>query len=142
MAGNIKKASVNSPRKIRANDRCMPHPGQSNPKSCLFIQGIMYFSKSKMLCLLQFYKIKINFFVFKGYYFKVLYFWNPIKLNMKKLLIPVLFLSGFVLLYEQSKDKPNVYIITAAIVVFMFGLMKLNTKIPHKNNDKDQNDVQ
>lgn len=63
-------------------------------------------------------------------------------MNMKKLLIPVLFLSGFVLLYEQSKDKPNVYIITAAIVVFMFGLMKLNTKIPHKNNDKDQNDVQ
>jgi len=61
---------------------------------------------------------------------------------MKKLLIPVLFLSGFVLLYEQSKDKPNVYIITAAIVVFMFGLMQLNTKIPHKNNDKDQNDVQ
>jgi len=61
---------------------------------------------------------------------------------MKKLLIPVLFLSGFVLLYEQSKDKPNIYIIAAAVVVFMFGLMKLNTKIPHKNNDNDQNDVQ
>jgi len=60
---------------------------------------------------------------------------------MKKLLIPVLFLSGFVLLYEQSKDKPNLYIITAAIVVFMFGLMKLNTRIPHKNNDKDQDNV-
>lgn len=26
---------------------------------------------------MQFYKIKINFFDFKGYYFKVLYFWNP-----------------------------------------------------------------
>lgn len=61
---------------------------------------------------------------------------------MKKLLIPVLFLSGFVLLYEQSKDKPNIYIIAGAIVVFMFGLMQLNTKIPHKNNDKDQDNVQ
>lgn len=61
---------------------------------------------------------------------------------MKKLLIPVLFLSGFFLLYEQSKDQPNIYIIAASIVVFMFGLMQLNTKIPHKNNDKDQNNVQ
>lgn len=61
---------------------------------------------------------------------------------MKKLLIPVLFLSGFSLLYEQSKDQPNIYIIAASIAVFMFGLMQLNTKIPHKNNDKDQNNVQ
>lgn len=61
---------------------------------------------------------------------------------MKKLLIPVLLLSGFMLLYEQSKGQPNIYIIAAAIVVFMFGLMQLNTKIPHKNNDKNQNDVQ
>lgn len=63
-------------------------------------------------------------------------------MNMKKILIPVLFVTGFVLLYEQSKDKPNLFIISAAIVIFMFGLMKLNSKIPHKNNDKDQNDVQ
>lgn len=63
-------------------------------------------------------------------------------MNMKKLLIPILILSGIVLLFEQSKDKPNIYIIIAAIVVFMFGLMKLNAKIPHKKNDKDQNDVQ
>ena len=63
-------------------------------------------------------------------------------MNMKKILIPVLFIAGFFLVYEQSKEKPNVYIIAAAIVVFMFGLMKLNAKIPHKNNDKDQNNVQ
>ena len=61
---------------------------------------------------------------------------------MKKLLIPILFLSGFMLLYEQSKEQPNLYIITVSIVVFMFGLMQLNTKIPHKNNDKDQDNVQ
>lgn len=60
---------------------------------------------------------------------------------MKKLLIPILFVSGFVLFYEQSKDNPNIYIIATSIVVLMFGLMKLNTKIPHKNNDKDQNNV-
>ncbi|MDR6967240.1 arginine exporter protein ArgO [Flavobacterium arsenatis] len=61
---------------------------------------------------------------------------------MKKLLIPLLFVSGFLLLYEQSKDQPNIYIIAGAIVVFMFGLMRLNTKIPHKNNNKDQDNVQ
>lgn len=60
---------------------------------------------------------------------------------MKKLLIPILILSGAMLLYEQSKDTPNVYITVAGIIIFMFALMKLNTKIPHKNNDKDQNDV-
>lgn len=90
---------------------------------------------------MQFYKIKINFFVFKGYYFKVLYFWNPILVSMKKLLIPIIVLAAFMLFYEQGKEKPNVYITVTAIVVLMFGLMKLNTKIPHKNNDKDENNV-
>lgn len=61
---------------------------------------------------------------------------------MKKLLIPVLILAGFVLFYEQAKDKPNVYVTIAAIIVFMFGLMQLNSRIPHKNHDKDPNDVQ
>ena len=61
---------------------------------------------------------------------------------MKKLLIPLLIVAGFVLFYEQSKDKPNLYITIGAIIVFMFGLMQLNARIPHKNHDKDSNDVQ
>ena len=42
-----------------------------------------------------------------------------------------------VALYEQSKDKPNVYITVAGIAVFMFGMMRLSAKTPSKNQDKD-----
>ena len=61
---------------------------------------------------------------------------------MKKLLIPTLIIAAVVLLYEQSKTTPNVYISGASIAVFMFLLYKLNTRIPHKNNNpKDADDV-
>ena len=62
---------------------------------------------------------------------------------MKKLLIPALILSAIVLLYEQSKETPNVYFTGGAIAVFMFLLYKLNARIPHKNtNPNDADDVQ
>jgi hypothetical protein len=62
---------------------------------------------------------------------------------MKKLLIPALIIAAVVLLYEQSKTTPNVYISEALIAFFMFLLFKLNTRIPHKNNNtKDADDVQ
>jgi hypothetical protein len=62
---------------------------------------------------------------------------------MKKLLIPALIIAAVVLLYEQSKTTPNVYISGALIAFFMFLLFKLNTRIPHKNNNtKDADDVQ
>lgn len=64
-------------------------------------------------------------------------------LSMKKLLIPALIIAAIVLLYEQSKSQPNLYISAASIVVFMFLLFKLNTRIPHKNdNSKENHDVQ
>lgn len=56
---------------------------------------------------------------------------------MKKLLIPAVILAAVVLLYEQSQETPNVYISVGSIVVFMFLLYKLNTRIPHKNNNTD-----
>jgi FtsH-binding integral membrane protein len=61
---------------------------------------------------------------------------------MKKILIPAVLIAAIVLLYEQSKATPNLYISAGSIVVFMFLLFKLNARIPHKNNDsKDSNDV-
>ena len=63
------------------------------------------------------------------------------KLNkMKKLLIPVLFISGFFAFYEQSKDKPNLYITVVAIAVFMLSIMQLSFKVPHKNNNDNHKD--
>ncbi len=61
---------------------------------------------------------------------------------MKKFLIPILIISGFFAFYEQSKPEPNIMITVAAIVVFMFGLFQLNSKIPSKNQENDTDDVQ
>lgn len=44
--------------------------------------------------------------------------------------------------YEQSKPDKNPYLMIVAIVVFMFGLMRLSAKTPSKNQDKEENDVE
>jgi hypothetical protein len=62
---------------------------------------------------------------------------------MKKLLIPAVVIVAIFLMYEQSKLEPNRYISEISMVLFMFLLYKLNTRIPHKNeNTKDADDVQ
>lgn len=57
---------------------------------------------------------------------------------MQKLLIPLLFVAIALGLYEQSKDHPNIYILCAAVVVFMFGMMKLGSKVSSKNDDEEE----
>ena len=60
---------------------------------------------------------------------------------MKKLLIPVMFVAILVGLFEQSKDKPNIYILCAAVAVFMFGMIQLTSKVPSKNQrEKEEED--
>ena len=54
---------------------------------------------------------------------------------MKKIYIPIMALAGVFALFEQSKEKPNVYIMIVAIVVFMYGMMRLTAKVPSKNQD-------
>lgn len=61
---------------------------------------------------------------------------------MKKLLIPIMFIAIIVALYEQSKPEKNVYILVAAIVIFMIGMMRLSAKVPSKNQEKENDDVQ
>lgn len=41
-------------------------------------------------------------------------------------------------LYEQSKPDPNRYIMIIAIVIFMYGLMRLMAKIPSKNSETEE----
>ncbi len=45
-------------------------------------------------------------------------------------------------LYEQSKLHPNLYITIAAIVVFMYGMMRLSAITPSKNKENDEDDDQ
>ena len=44
--------------------------------------------------------------------------------------------------YEQSKPEKNVYLMVMALIVFMYGMMRLSAKTPSKNQDKEDNDVE
>jgi hypothetical protein len=60
---------------------------------------------------------------------------------MKKLLIPMMIVAFIIAFYEQSKSEKNIYIIIIAIVIFMFGMMRLSAKIPSKNQEKEDKNV-
>lgn len=49
-------------------------------------------------------------------------------------------LAGIFALYEQSKAKPNIYIMVIAIIIFMYGMMRLTAKVPSKNQDNSHED--
>ena len=59
---------------------------------------------------------------------------------MKKLVIPFTLVAIIVGLYEQSKEKPNVYILCIAIAIFMYGVMRLSAKTPSKNQEENEQD--
>jgi outer membrane biosynthesis protein TonB len=59
---------------------------------------------------------------------------------MKKLILPVMFLAILAGLYEQSKDRPNIYIEIVALVLFMYGMMQLSAKTPSKNVESENED--
>lgn len=59
---------------------------------------------------------------------------------MKKLYIPIMIIAGGVALYEQSKSSPNIYIMIGAIVIFMYGMMRLTAKVPSKNEENTEED--
>ncbi len=62
-------------------------------------------------------------------------------IQMKKLLIPIMIIAITIALYEQSGDDKNVYLMIIAVVVFMFGMMRLSAKTPSKNQEKKNDDV-
>jgi len=54
---------------------------------------------------------------------------------MKKFMIVLVVLAIGVAFYEQSKTQPNVYITAVAVVVFMYGAMRLSARIPGKKDE-------
>jgi uncharacterized membrane protein len=60
---------------------------------------------------------------------------------MKKLLIPIMIVAFLVAFYNQKNDKPSVIITVIAVVIFMFGMMKLSAKIPSKNQDEEDENI-
>ena len=61
---------------------------------------------------------------------------------MKKLMILIMAIAIGVALYEQAKPGKNVYLMVIAIVIFMYGMMRLSAKTPSKNQDKEEKDVE
>lgn len=60
---------------------------------------------------------------------------------MKKFTILLMILAIGVAFYEQASTDKNVYVMVIAIVIFMMGMMKLSSKTPSKNQDKEEDDV-
>lgn len=56
---------------------------------------------------------------------------------MNKILIPLMAVCFFIAFYEQNEEKPNQIITALAVVVFVFGMIKLSAKTPSKNQDND-----
>jgi Ca2+/Na+ antiporter len=56
---------------------------------------------------------------------------------MNKILIPLMVVCFFIAFYEQNEEKPNQIITALAVVVFVFGMIKLSAKTPSKNQDND-----
>lgn len=62
---------------------------------------------------------------------------------MKKLAIPFMFVAILVGLFEQSKTKPNIYILCITLVIFMFGMIQLMSKGFNKKEEiKEEKDVE
>jgi hypothetical protein len=61
---------------------------------------------------------------------------------MRKLMIPIIIIALLLAIYEQSKEHPNVFITAAAVLVFMFGIMRLSAKIPGRKSKEDDDNIQ
>jgi nitrate/nitrite transporter NarK len=60
---------------------------------------------------------------------------------MKKFMIPLMVIAIGVALYEQTSAEKNVYVMVVAIVIFMMCMMRLSSKTPSKNQDKEEDHV-
>ncbi|BDB57690.1 hypothetical protein [Flavobacterium ammonificans] len=61
---------------------------------------------------------------------------------MKKIIIPMMLVAILIAFFEQQKTDGNVYIMAGAIVIFMYGMMRVSAKTPSKSQDKNEENVQ
>ncbi|MCA6422777.1 MAG: hypothetical protein IM568_08175 [Flavobacterium sp.] len=57
---------------------------------------------------------------------------------MKKIILPVMIVAIIVGLYEQTKEKPNVFILAIAVVIFIYGMIHLSAKTPSKYSETEE----
>jgi hypothetical protein len=47
----------------------------------------------------------------------------------------------FVAFYEQNTPEPNIFITCIALLIFMYGMLKLSAKIPPKDSEDDHKEI-
>lgn len=52
-------------------------------------------------------------------------------------IVIMIFVAGF-LIFESSRQKPNVWLEVIGVVVFFYGMMRLSAKTPSKNNENEE----
>ena len=60
---------------------------------------------------------------------------------MKKLLIPIAIVAILVAFYIPKNGKLNLIFTAIAVVIFMYGMMKLSAKTPSKNQEDDDTTI-
>lgn len=60
---------------------------------------------------------------------------------MNKLLLLLMAVCIFIAFYEQNEEKPSQIITALAVVVFVFGMIKLSAKTPSKNNEEEDENI-
>lgn len=60
---------------------------------------------------------------------------------MNKLLLVLMAVCIFIAFYEQNEEKPNPIITALAVVIFVFGMIKLSAKTPSKNNEEEDENI-
>ncbi len=43
-----------------------------------------------------------------------------------------------ILIWEQGKEKPNVWIQVVGVILFFYGMSRLSAKTPSKNNENEE----
>jgi hypothetical protein len=67
---------------------------------------------------------------------------KPENVMMKKFVILIMVLAIGTAFYQQTSADKNIYVMVAAIVIFMMGMMRLSSKTPSKNQDNNEDNVQ
>jgi glucose uptake protein GlcU len=60
------------------------------------------------------------------------------KMKLKNLNIIIILVIAGLLIWEQSKEKPSVWIQVIGVVCFFYGMMRLSAKTPSKNQDNEE----
>lgn len=60
---------------------------------------------------------------------------------MKKFAVYFILIGIAIVLFEQSREVPNLILRLFGIGIFMFGMMQLSSKITSKNQDKDDGQI-